>query len=72
MTAITLNLSERETEVLYALSNEQELNHTQLMRQALRLYQHIHEKRKKGQEMAFVDADGNVVKQVIVGLGEIE
>lgn len=68
MSTLTLNLSDSEASVLHRLATEQELSQSQLMRQALRLYQHVHLKTKEGQRMAFVDQDGNVVQQVIIGM----
>lgn len=69
MGTLTLNLSDQEVSVLHGLATEQELSQSQLMRQALRLYQHVHYRLKEGQKMAFVDASGNVIRQEIVGVG---
>lgn len=70
MSTITLNLSDKEASVLHGLSTEQDLSQQQILRQALRLYQHVNNRLKKGERMAFVDTDGNVVQQAIIGLGD--
>lgn len=72
MSALTLNLSDREAEVLTELSDAQEMSKAATLRQALRLYQYIDRKRKQGLELAFVDKSGNVVRQEIIGLGPLE
>lgn len=48
MSAIALSLSNKEASVLHGLSSEQELSQQQVLRQALRLYQHVHNRLKKG------------------------
>lgn len=63
-----LNLDERHEAVLTSLAAEQELSKTALMRQALRLYQMVYERQKAGQSMAWRNADGSYVQQVVVGL----
>lgn len=70
MSTITLSLSDKEASVLHGLSTEQELSQQQVLRQALRLYQHVNNRMKMGEQMAFVDKGGNVVRQVIIGLEE--
>lgn len=70
MSTITLSLSDKEASVLHGLSGEQELSQQQVLRQALRLYQHVNGRLKKGEAMAFVDKDGNVVHQAIIGMGD--
>lgn len=53
MATMTLNLSDREMEVLEQLAQEQELSKTALMRQALRMYQLIVHRIKAGETMSF-------------------
>ncbi len=65
-------LSTLEASVLHQLATAQDLSQEGLMRHALRVYQQIHMKAKVGQRMAFVDVDGNVVKEEVFGLGEVE
>ncbi len=72
MKTMTLSLSNEEAAVLAKLAATHELSHAQLLRQALSLYQKVHLKAKAGHTMAFVDAEGNVVKQIIPGLGVLE
>lgn len=53
MATMTLNLTEREMDVVDQLSFEQEMSKTALMRQALRVYQLISERVKAGETMSF-------------------
>lgn len=66
MTTMTFNMSERESEVLEQLAIETELNKTQVLRQALRLYQAVHERGKKGERMAFIGGDGKIINHLIL------
>ena len=50
---MTLNLTQREMDALDALAIDHELSKSALMRQALRLYQLIHERIKAGETMSF-------------------
>lgn len=68
MTSLTLVFSEAESRVVEELAAFHELSKTQLMRQALRLYQSVHLKQQQGQQMAFIDKAGNVVHQAIIGM----
>lgn len=68
MPTMTLNLDDRHMDALEALATEQDLSKTALMRQALRLYQMVHQRAKDGQQLAFVDRAGKLVRQVVVGL----
>lgn len=45
---MTLNLSEREMSVVEQLAGEADLSKTGVIRQALRLYQLVHERLKAG------------------------
>lgn len=53
MATITLNLPDRENDVLEALCAEQEISKTILLRQALCLYQLIHERLRDGETFHF-------------------
>lgn len=50
---MTLNLTEREMEVLDALAAEKEMSKTAIMRQALRLYQEVNKRVMAGETMSF-------------------
>lgn len=50
---MTLNLTDREMAVVENLADKQELSKTALMRQALRLYQLVHERHAAGETMSF-------------------
>jgi hypothetical protein len=63
---MTLNLSERENEVLEGLATEMDLSKTHVLRQALRLYQAVHERGKNGERMAFVNSDGKIINHLIL------
>lgn len=72
MTTLSLNLNQKETAALEELCARQDLNKTQLLRQAFRLYQHVQIRASKGERLAFVDSKGNVVRQEIIGIGIVE
>ena len=57
MRTMTLNLSDREMEVLEAMADQKELSKTAVMRQALRLYQLVDARISRGERL-FQD-DGN-------------
>jgi len=67
MSTMTLNLDERHMAVLEALASEQDMNKTQVMKQALRLYQLVHERAKDGQQLAFIK-DGQVVPLLVLSM----
>lgn len=71
MPTLTLNLDERHDAVLEALAAEQDMSKTAVLRQALRLYQLVHERAKKGQDMAFVK-DGQIVPLIMPSMLPIE
>lgn len=64
MAAMTLNMDDRHMAALEALAAEQDMNKTQVMKQALRLYQLIHERAKDGQQLAFTKG-GQVVPLLV-------
>lgn len=64
MTSVTLELDDRHGAVLEALSAEQGMSKAALLRQALRLYQLVHDRNKRGQNLAFVQ-NGRVVPLLI-------
>ena len=54
---MTLNLSDREMEILEHLADEKGLSKTQLVRQALRLYQSVVERLERGDKLFVEDAE---------------
>lgn len=68
----TISLDTAHHAVLEALAAEQGLSKSALLRQALRLYQQVHSRAKQGQSLAFRNADGSYVPQVVVGLPSFE
>lgn len=67
MSTLTLHLPEREAAVLKQLAEEQGMTQTAILRQALRVYQLVHDRAQKGQQLAFTK-DGVLVPVVLVGL----
>ena len=61
----TMRISEQQA--IDKLCKELDISQEGLMRCALRLYQLIHEKRKIGHYMAFVDGDGKRVEEPPMG-----
>ena len=54
---MTLNLNEKEMDTLEVLSVEKGLSKTQLMRQALRLYQSVSDRFERGDKLFIEDAE---------------
>jgi len=71
MSTLTLNLDDRHDEALCRLAAEQDMSKTQVLRQALRMYQMIHERAKRGEQLAFTK-DGAVVPVVCIGLPALD
>lgn len=67
---MTLNLSPREMAVLNDLSAAQDLSKTAVMRQALRLYQLVHERLKAGEKMSFTGDQQRIVEFIGPGFGQ--
>ncbi len=63
---MTLNLSDREMVVLEHLAGEKGLSKTQLVRQALRLYQSVVERIERGDKLFFEDADKTEKAELMV------
>jgi len=60
VSTLTLNLDDRHDEALTRLAAETDMSKTAVLRQALRLYQLVHERAKDGQQLAFTK-DGKVI-----------
>lgn len=67
---MTFNLSPREMAVVEQLCREQNLSKTMVLRQALRIYQLIHERMKAGETFGFSGDRQRIVEFVGIGLGE--
>ena len=63
---MTLNLSDREMVVLEHLAGEKGLSKTQLVRQALRLYQSVLERIERGDKLFFEDAEKTEKAELMV------
>lgn len=67
---LTLNLPPREMAVLAQLAAEQDLSKTAVLRQALRLYQLVHERLKNGERMMFTGDQQRAAEFIGIGLGQ--
>ena len=65
---MTLNLSGQEMAVLEKLAREEGITKTALMRQALRLYQSMHARVKRGEKL-FSEGRANKEKSELVFIG---
>jgi len=63
-TTMTLNLSEKEMATLDALAADKDMSKTQIMRQALRLYQLVDERIKAGEKMMFSGDQQRIIEFV--------
>ena len=66
MSTMTLNLDDRHSDALERLAAETDMSKTAVLRQALRLYQLVHERAKDGQQLAFTK-DGRMVVMELIG-----
>lgn len=63
---MTLNLTEKEMRVLEELCKKKDLSKTALMRQALRLYQHVELRLERGEKLMFEDENRKAKSQLVV------
>lgn len=63
---MTLNLTEREMEVLEQLATKKDLSKTAVLRQALRLYQSIDVRLERGEKLFFEDEREKTKAEVMV------
>jgi hypothetical protein len=63
---MTLNLTEREMEVLEELSRKKELSKTAIIRQALRLFQLVDARLAQGERLVFEDERANKKSELMV------
>ena len=54
---MTLNLTDREMEALEELAGRKDLSKTQVVRQAIRLYQTVESRLESGEKLYFEDKD---------------
>jgi predicted transcriptional regulator len=54
---MTLNLTDREMEALDELAGKKDLSKTQVVRQAIRLYQAVESRLENGEKLYFEDKD---------------
>ena len=54
---MTLNLTDREMEALDELAGKKDLSKTQVVRQAIRLYQAVESRLENGEKLLFEDKD---------------
>ena len=67
---MTLNLSAREMQVVDELAKGADLSKTAIIRQALRLYQLVHERLKAGETMHFSGDRDRIAMFIGLGIGE--
>ena len=71
MSTMARTLDARHMDALEALAAEQGMSKTQVMRQALRLYQMVHLRAKAGEQLAFTK-DGKVVPILVLSMLPLE
>jgi len=63
---MTLNLTDREMEALEELAGRKDLSKTQVVRQAIRLYQTVENRLEKGEKLYFEDEDKNSKSELMM------
>jgi len=63
---MTLNLTDREMEALEELAGRKDLSKTQVVRQAIRLYQTVESRLEKGEKLYFEDEDKNSKSELMM------
>jgi hypothetical protein len=63
---MTLNLTDREMEVLEELAGRKDLSKTQVVRQAIRLYQTVESRLESGEKLYFEDKDKNSKSELMM------
>jgi len=71
VSTMTLNLDDRYMAALEALADQHAMTKTQVIRQALRLYQAVCARTANGEELAFTK-NGVVVPVIVVGLPALD
>jgi predicted transcriptional regulator len=63
---MTLNLTDREMEALEELAGRKDLSKTQVVRQAIRLYQTVESRLGSGEKLYFEDKDKNSKSELMM------
>ena len=63
---MTLNLTDREMEALEEIAGRKDLSKTQVVRQAIRLYQTVENRLEKGEKLYFEDEDKNSKSELMM------
>ena len=63
---MTLNLTDSEMEALEVLAGRKDLSKTQVVRQAIRLYQTVESRLEKGEKLYFEDEDKNSKSELMM------
>ncbi len=63
---MTLNLTAREMEALEELAGRKDLSKTQVVRQAIRLYQTVENRLESGEKLYFEDKDKNSKSELMM------
>ena len=63
---LTLNLTDREMEALEELAGRKDLSKTQVVRQAIRLYQTVESRLESGEKLYFEDKDKNSKSELMM------
>jgi predicted transcriptional regulator len=63
---MTLNLTDREMEALEELAGRKDLSKTQVVRQAIRLYQTVENRLESGEKLYFEDKDKNSKSELMM------
>jgi hypothetical protein len=63
---MTLNLTDREMEALEELAGRKDLSKTQVVRQAIRLYQTVESRLESGEKLYFEDKDKNSKSELMM------
>lgn len=63
---MTLNLTDREMEALEQIAGRKDLSKTQVVRQAIRLYQTVESRLEKGEKLYFEDEDKHSKAELMV------
>lgn len=65
--SVTVGFNRREAALLEAMQAELDMSDEAIVRAALRLYQSVHERAKRGERMAWVDASGTLIPEEVGG-----
>ena len=63
---MTLNLTDKEMEALEELAGRKDLSKTQVVRQAIRLYQTVESRLEGGEKLYFEDKDKNSKSELMM------